>query len=236
VRFAHLTPPRGPRSAWVRCFARIRSSPGDGVVRTEILRYHPAPPRAVRSDPFAAAKIPRQAVILRVKQVCSTDLAAAHVLCAARFDSGAHFRADRRYGRPLRSCAATIDELEGKPRAAQGSAGELRRDLGEPAGNDVLARISEAREDHLLDATAADQTLLCLIDLAARLRSAWTPSAEMLINPFDLRGPEFLLFYLLLTVCVMVAVVLTRRFRKLASPRGSIFPIPIRSRFCGRRA
>jgi hypothetical protein len=43
--------------------------------------------------------------------------------------------------------------------------------LGEPAWRQVLARISEVRDDHLLDAAAADQTLLCLIDLTARLRA-----------------------------------------------------------------
>ena len=39
-----------------------------------------------------------------------------------------------------------------------------------------------------------------------------------MLNPFDLRGPEFLLFYLLLSVCVMVALVLTRRFAEAGEP------------------
>ena len=39
-----------------------------------------------------------------------------------------------------------------------------------------------------------------------------------MLNPFDLRGPEFLLFYLLLSICVMVALVLTRRFAEAGEP------------------
>jgi uncharacterized protein (TIGR04222 family) len=39
-----------------------------------------------------------------------------------------------------------------------------------------------------------------------------------MLNPFDLSGPEFLLFYVLLSVCMMVALVLTRRFAEAGEP------------------
>ncbi len=125
------------------------------------------------SDPFAGAKIPRQAVILRVKQVLlnlTLRLRMSYVQRGSTPERISALIADT--AGPLRSCAATIDELEGKPAVPPKEAlANFVATLGEPGWNDVLARISEAREDHLLDATAADQTLLCLIDLAARLRS-----------------------------------------------------------------
>lgn len=39
-----------------------------------------------------------------------------------------------------------------------------------------------------------------------------------MLNPFDLPGPDFLLFYALLIVCVIVALVLSRRFAEAGEP------------------
>jgi predicted nucleotidyltransferase len=125
------------------------------------------------SDPFAGAKIPREAVIVRVKQVLlnlTLRLRTAYVQRGATPERISALIADT--AGPLRSCAATLDELEGKPAVPPKEAlANFVATLGEPAWSQVLARISEVREDHLLDATAADQTLLCLIDLTARLHA-----------------------------------------------------------------
>jgi N-methylhydantoinase A/oxoprolinase/acetone carboxylase beta subunit len=124
------------------------------------------------TDPFAGAKIPREVVIVRVKQVLlnlTLRLRTSYVQRGATPERISGLIADT--AGPLRSCAATLDELEGKPAVPPKEAlANFAATLGEPAWAQVLARISEVRDEHLLDAAAADQTLLCLIDLAARLR------------------------------------------------------------------
>ncbi|HEV8147905.1 MAG TPA: nucleotidyltransferase domain-containing protein [Bryobacteraceae bacterium] len=137
---------------------------------SDILRRH----RVLHgSDPFVGAHIPREAVILRVKQVLlnlTLRLRMSYVQRGATPERISALIADS--ASPLRSCAATLDELEGKPAVPPKEAlANFVAALGEPAWTQVLARISETREDHLLDAATADQTLLCLIDLAARLRA-----------------------------------------------------------------
>jgi hypothetical protein len=39
-----------------------------------------------------------------------------------------------------------------------------------------------------------------------------------MFNPFDLAGPDFLLFYLLLVFCVVAAVALSRRAAEAGDP------------------
>jgi hypothetical protein len=71
---------------------------------------------------------------------------------------------------PLRSCAATLLELEGQPLAPPREA--LQRvvaSFGEPGWDEALAHISEARQREPLSPDVADATLLRMIDLAGRL-------------------------------------------------------------------
>ena len=125
------------------------------------------------ADPFAAIEIPRAAVILRLKQVLlnlALRLREAYVERGSTPERLSQTIAES--AGPLRSCAATLFELEGHPPAAPKEAlHKFTAQLGEPAWDVVLKNMSESREHRLLSADDADATLIRLIDLAARLRS-----------------------------------------------------------------
>jgi hypothetical protein len=73
---------------------------------------------------------------------------------------------------PLRSCAATLLELEGRPAAPPKEAlANFVSGFGEPGWDKMLENISETRERRLLTASDADATLIQMIELAARLRA-----------------------------------------------------------------
>ncbi len=125
------------------------------------------------SDPFANVTIPRAAILFRLKQVL------LNLTLRLREGYVAHGSTPERFSTliaesagPLRSCAATMSELDGKPPLPPKEA--LRafvEGLGEPGWSEVLAHITESRGRELLAPAIAEQTLLRLIDLAARLRS-----------------------------------------------------------------
>jgi len=73
---------------------------------------------------------------------------------------------------PLRSCAATLLELEGKP-AVPPKEGLVNvvLGLGEPGWEEVLAHMSETRQRQYLAPDTADRTLFRLTGLAERLRA-----------------------------------------------------------------
>ena len=124
------------------------------------------------ADPFAGVQVPRPAVIFRLKQVLlnlAVRLRAEYVERGATPERIAALIADS--AGPLRSCAATLRELEGQPAVPPKEAlAEFAAGLGEPGWEATLANITEARERHPLDAAAADETLLRLTALAERLR------------------------------------------------------------------
>jgi hypothetical protein len=124
-------------------------------------------------DPFEGAHIPRAAVILRLKQVLlnlTLRLRESYVERGSTPERVSALIADS--AGPLRSCAATLLELESKPALHPKEAlVQFVSGFGEPHWEEMLAHISDARERKPLSAATADQTLFRLIELAARLRA-----------------------------------------------------------------
>jgi predicted nucleotidyltransferase len=124
-------------------------------------------------DPFAAVSAPRSVTILRVRQVLlnlSLRLREAYIERGSAPERLSALIADA--AAPLRSCAATMLELEGKPAAPPKEALlNLVASLGEPGWDEILANISAVRQREILSPDRADATLFRLIDLAGRLRS-----------------------------------------------------------------
>ena len=124
-------------------------------------------------DPFAGVSIPRNSIIWRLKQVLlnlTLRLREAYIDRGATPEQISAVIADS--AGPLRSCAATIQTLEGKPVVHPKEALlNFVASLNEPGWDEVLARISETRERELLSPDVADETLFRLIELAQRLRA-----------------------------------------------------------------
>jgi hypothetical protein len=124
-------------------------------------------------DPFAGVHVSRAAVIVRLKQVSLNlmlRLLEAYVERGSMPERVAELIADS--AGPLRSCAATMLELEGKPAAHPKEAlANFVSGFSEPGWSTMLENISETRERRLLTATAADATLIQMIEVAARLRA-----------------------------------------------------------------
>ncbi len=124
-------------------------------------------------DPFSDASIPRPAVIIRLRQVLlnlALRLREAYVKRGSAPDRLSLLIADS--AGPLRSCAATLRELEGQPTLDPKEAlSQFALSLGEPGWDAVLTHLSETRERTSLSPDDADATLLRLIDLSARLRA-----------------------------------------------------------------
>ena len=124
-------------------------------------------------DPFEGAHIPRTAVILRLKQVLlnlTLRLREAYVERGSTPERLSELISDS--AGPLRSCAATLLELEAKPALAPKEALiQFVLGFGEPGWEEILTHVSEARERHPLAAETADATLFRMIELAQRLRA-----------------------------------------------------------------
>jgi len=123
-------------------------------------------------DPFAGLAIPRAAEIARLRQVLlnlALRLRAAYVADGDREERLALSVADA--AGPLRSCAATLLELHGRPAASGKEA--LEKLAAETGGGfaEALRRLSEARETRMLPAGSAAPALLGLVDLSQHLRS-----------------------------------------------------------------
>jgi hypothetical protein len=125
------------------------------------------------SDPFEGASIPRAAIVQRLKQVLlnlTLRLREAYIERGSTPERVSAMIAES--AGPLRSCAATLRELEGKPALAPKEAlVEFMSAFAEPGWDDILAHLSETRERRMLAAGTADATLFRLIDLAGRLRA-----------------------------------------------------------------
>ncbi len=124
------------------------------------------------ADPFAGVAIPRAALIARLVQVLlnlTLRLRAAYVERSLREEQVARAIADA--AGPLRTCAASLLELEGRPALSPREAlRTLAATFGEGEWAPVLARISEARERQLLPPGVAPDTLLRLIELTRLMR------------------------------------------------------------------
>jgi hypothetical protein len=124
-------------------------------------------------DPFASVSAPRSVTILRIRQVLlnlSLRLREAYIERGSAPERLSALIADA--AAPLRSCAATILELEGKPATQPKEAlVNLVASLGESGWDEVLANISAVRQRAILSPDQADATLFRLIDLAGRLRA-----------------------------------------------------------------
>lgn len=124
-------------------------------------------------DPFAGMSIPRSSIIWRLKQVLlnlALRLREAYVQRGATPERISALIADS--AGPLRSCAATVQVLEGKPAVHPKEALiSFVASLKEPGWDEVLAHISETRERELLSPDMADATLFRLMELAQRLRA-----------------------------------------------------------------
>jgi predicted nucleotidyltransferase len=124
-------------------------------------------------DPFASVSAPRSAIILRLRQVLlnlSLRLREAYVERGSTPERLSALIADA--AGPLRSCAATMLELEGQPATPPKEAlVNFVASLGEPGWNEVLTNMSAVRERSILSPDQADSTLFRLIDLAGRLRA-----------------------------------------------------------------
>jgi predicted nucleotidyltransferase len=123
------------------------------------------------TDPFEQLHIPRAARIARLKQVLlnlKLRLREQFVLRGLREEQLVLAIADA--AAPLRSCAATLLELEGHGAASPKDA-LLRfvESLPEASWSALLARVSEARETRNLESGVGAATLFELIELATRL-------------------------------------------------------------------
>jgi len=125
------------------------------------------------SDPFIGVTIPRDVVIARLDQVLLNQvlrLREAYVMRGLREEQLALAVADA--AGPLRSSAATLLELQGKPIPSGKEALETIVKLtANREWHEVLPRLSEAREKRILPAGVAGTTLQRLIEIAMALRS-----------------------------------------------------------------
>lgn len=124
-------------------------------------------------DPFVGETIPRGVVIARLDQVLLNlilRLREAYVMRGLREEQLALAVADA--AGPLRSCAATLLEIQGTP--IQSGKEALERMVKVTANqewHEVLPRLSEAREKRILPAGVAGTTLLRLIEIAISVRT-----------------------------------------------------------------
>lgn len=123
-------------------------------------------------DPFEGIVIPRSAEIWRLKQVLlnlTLRLREAYVEYGSTAERISGLIAD--FAGPIRSCAATLSELEGNPAMPPKEAlADFAGSLGD-GWKDVLTHISETREREFLSPDVADATVLKLIELTARMRT-----------------------------------------------------------------
>jgi predicted nucleotidyltransferase len=124
------------------------------------------------NDPFENVAVPREAEIARLKQVLlnlALRLRQRYVLSSLRDEQAVIAVADA--AGPLRACAAALLELGGK-RASHPK--EALEELAKRFGGDwnqVLARVSAARESGALPAGVGAETMLRLIELTTLVRA-----------------------------------------------------------------
>ena len=126
----------------------------------------------VGPDPFASLAIPRAAAIARLRQVLLNEtlrLRAFYVERSLREEQLALVVADA--AAPLRSSAALLLELLGRPAASPRDALEAVAAEEGPDLREALPRLSEARANRLLPPGTAGPTLFRLLRLAERMRA-----------------------------------------------------------------
>jgi hypothetical protein len=135
---------------------------------SDILRRHRV---LYGTDPFVGAQVPRSATVLRLKQVLlnlTLRLREGYVEQGATPERISTLIAET--AGPLRSCAATVMELEGKPDVHPKEAlAQFVVTLPGSEWGEVLTHLSDAREKRELSADVADTTLLGLIELTSQL-------------------------------------------------------------------
>jgi predicted nucleotidyltransferase len=124
-------------------------------------------------DPFAGFSISRDDAILRLKQILlnlTLRLREAYVARGLREEQLAIMIADT--AGPLRSCASTLLELEGRPTESPKEAlHQVALSLPDSAERMAeISRISEARQNKTLAPGVAASTLFHLIELAGSMR------------------------------------------------------------------
>lgn len=126
------------------------------------------------TDPFAQLAIPRAAELLRLKQALlnlTLRWREAFIARGLREEQLATVVAEA--AGPLRACAAALLELEGKPAASPRVALEqLAADLhpqGAAAAQQLLAQLTEARQERILSPGQSGPALFQLLELARAL-------------------------------------------------------------------
>lgn len=126
----------------------------------------------IGEDPFARLAISRQDEILHLRQELLNlvlRLRASYVLMSLRPEQLARAVADT--AGPLRSCAATLLALEGRTVLSPKEALRvIAKTVEQPAAEDLLSHLSEARENDALPCEVAEITLFGLIELARRMQ------------------------------------------------------------------
>ena len=122
------------------------------------------------SDPFADLTIGRDRLVARLLQVLlNLRLRLRSAYVTRTFDDQL-VKAIVHSASPLRSAAATLRELEGRPRvSARESRDQVVQELGDPRFSNAGMQISAARESSVLPPDVPRQTVLSLIDLAGAL-------------------------------------------------------------------
>jgi predicted nucleotidyltransferase len=125
-------------------------------------------------DPFAGISISRGDSIVRLKQILlnlTLRLREAYIARGLREEQLVAMIADM--AGPLRSCAATLLELEGKPaESPKESLHQVAASLPDGAERaEEVSRISEARQEGTLAPGVAAPTLFHLIEVASSMRT-----------------------------------------------------------------
>jgi predicted nucleotidyltransferase len=125
------------------------------------------------SNPFEGLSFSRDACVFRLKQVLLNlrlRLRSLYILRGLNEEQLALVVADA--AGPLRSCAATLLELEGHQALSPKEALEqMILPLEDPAWRETVSHLSEARETRRLQAGVAGRTLFRLMELTAILLS-----------------------------------------------------------------
>jgi predicted nucleotidyltransferase len=127
-------------------------------------------------DPFASLSVSRGDAIFRLKQTLlnlTLRLRETYIARSLREEQLPAVIADA--AGPLRSCASTLLELEGRPASSPKEALEQIAASSETAAHDVQF-ITEARQRHTLPPGAAAPALFQLIELA---QAMWVRAAQL---------------------------------------------------------
>jgi predicted nucleotidyltransferase len=124
------------------------------------------------SDPFAGTSLPRETRILELKQQVLNlvlRMRALYVARSPREEQLALVMAD--FAGPLRSCAAALLELEGRPADTPKQALQQVAAPTEPGMPEALAFLSQARETRAVPPGTAARSLFSLLELAQRMHT-----------------------------------------------------------------